>query len=279
MSKTRPWFGAAVFGAVLLAGLLAGCFSREWYEERAVARAREFLLENSPELTTEQRAFVRYNLPVLLVEGIFGGYGSALSDASQICPTWVIPGCEEAYLVFGVSDIRMQSWYPNRLIRKKFPTTDKSFFEAVAAARKYVQNGMYYDISAHEFNCTRFQMPQVRRTDFEFSLNPDGKADEEAIEKRKKLTQFSLVWTPREENNSVVVYGLAADPDLTGFAVFGGGVMSPEYLKKHTLEVLPQRGVSAGGSAGEAAAKPASEAILESVAEPKAERSAGAGKQ
>lgn len=244
MNKARPRLLAAVFGAVLLAAVLAGCRSREWYEERAVARAREFLLENAPELTTEQRAFVRYNLPVLLVEGIFGGFGPSVSDASQICPTWIIPGRKEAYMVFGVSDIRMESWYPNRLIRKEFKNEDKFFAAAVAAGRNFVQNGLYYDISAHEFNCTRFQMPQVRRTDFAVSLNPDGTADEAALKLRKKLTQFSLVWTPVDQTNSVVVIGLAK-PDLSGFAVYGGGVMSPEYLKKHTLEVLPQRGVVA----------------------------------
>ena len=246
MRKARPLTWILAVGAVLLSAMLTGCRTPAWYEERAVARAREFLLENAPELSVEQQAFVRYNLPVLLVGNIFGGYGPAVSEACQICPTWVIPGCEEAYLVFGVSDIRMESWYPNRLIRKKFSAKDKTFFAAVAAARKYVQNGLYYDISAHEFNCVRFDMPRVYRTDFEFSLDPDGKAGAEAVEKRKKLTQFALVWTPREATDSVVVYGLAADPDLTGFAVYGGGVMSPEYLKKHTLEILPPRGVAVG---------------------------------
>ena len=71
MKKMRPFSGAAVLSALLAAVLLAGCRTEAQYEERAVARAREFLLENSPELSVEQRAFVRYNLPVLLVEGIF----------------------------------------------------------------------------------------------------------------------------------------------------------------------------------------------------------------
>ena len=62
--------------------------------------------------------------------------------------------------------------------------------------------------------------------------------DEEEIAARKKLTQFSLIWAPSRQENKVVISGLAK-PDLTGFKVYGGGVMSPEYLQKHTLDVTP----------------------------------------
>ena len=253
MRKTHPLFSAAVFGAVLLAAMLAGCRSQAWYEERAVNRAREFLLENAPELSVEQRAFVRYNQPVLLVASIFGGTGPAISDASHICVTWVIPGESEAYLVFGVSDIRMESWYPNRLIRKTFENKTKKFFAAVGTARKYVQNGLFYDLSSHEFNCVRFEMPRLYRTDFELALDPDGTADEKALALRRQLTQFSLVWAPRDQEPLVVVNGLAK-PDLSGFSVYGGGLTSPETLKKHTLEILPPMGVS--GAAAEGAKRP-----------------------
>lgn len=232
----RPFSGAAVLSALLAAVLLAGCCTEAQYEERAVARAREFLLENSPELSVEQRAFVRYNLPVLLVEGIFGGSGVAVSDMSQICITWVIPGEKDAYLVFGASDGRLQSWYPNRLIRKTFLKEENSIITAVNTARKYVMNGQYYQISRHEYNCVRFENPQVIRSHFELPLDPEGTATAEELEARKKLTQFSLVWAPSNQANKVVISGLA-QTDLSGFTVYGGGLMSPEYLQKHTLNV------------------------------------------
>ena len=262
--RKRLFSASRIFAAVLvsavLASALAGCRSREWYEERAVARAREFLLENAPELSTEQRAFVRYNLPVLLVAGIFGGSGAAISDAGQICPTWVIPGRDDAYMVFGVSDIRMESWYPNRLIRKRFKLEDKILASAVTAARKYVQNGLYYDISAHELNSVRFEQPKLYRTNFVFSLNPDGTADEKTVELRRQLTQFSLVWTPSGQQNSVVVNGLAK-PDLSGFTVYSGGVMSPEYLKKHILPVeRPRESLRKSSGGGKSGALPAAAA-------------------
>lgn len=230
----HPFTGVAFLTALLAAVLLTGCCTEAQYEERAVARARDFLLENSPELTVEQQAFVRYNLPVLLVEGVFGGSGVAVSDVSQICITWVIPGQKDAYLVFGASDGRLQSWYPNRLIRKVFPKYEKSVVRAVGIARNYAMNGQYYQLSRHEYNCVRFENPQVIRSNFELPLDPEGTAAEEEIAAKKKLTQFSLVWAPARQENKVVISGLAR-PDLTGFTVLGGGVMSPEYLQKHTL--------------------------------------------
>ena len=242
--KKSPFAAIALLTAFLLAALLAGCRTEAQYEERAVARARDFLLKNSPELSVEQRAFVRYNLPVLLIEGIFGGSGVAVSDMSQVCITWVIPGQKDAYLVFGASDGRLQSWAPNRLIRKTFPPYESSVIGAVGIARKYAMNGQYYQLSRHEYNCVRFENPQVIRSNFELPLDPDGDADEKTIEARKKLTQFSLVWSPSNQVNKVVISGLAK-PDLTGFTVYGGGVMSPEFLQKHTLNVEPD-GMSAG---------------------------------
>lgn len=245
MKKIRLFSGVAFFAALGAVLFLTGCRTEAQYEERAVARAREFLLENSPELSVEQRAFVRYNLPVLLVAGVFGGDGVAVSDVSQVCITWLIPGEKDAYLVFGASDGRLQSWYPNRLIRKTFSAPDRSMASAIGAARKYVLNGLYYQLSVHEYNCVRFSNPRVLRTAFELPLDPEGNASAEEIEARKKLTQFSLVWEPADQENKVVISGLAS-PELAGFKVYGGGVMRPEYLKAHTVAETVDKTVAAG---------------------------------
>ena len=236
--KKHPFTGVALLTALLAAVLLTGCRTEAQCEERAVARARDFLLENSPELSVEQQAFVRYNLPVLLVEGVFGGSGVAVSDVSQVCITWVIPGQKDAYLVFGASDGRLQSWYPNRLIRKVFPKYEKTVAGAIGIARTYAMNGQYYQLSRHAYNCVRFENPQVIRSSFELPLDPEGTATEEEIAKLKELTQFSLVWAPSRQTDKVVISGLAQS-DLSGFKVYSGGVMSPEYLQKHTLKVDP----------------------------------------
>lgn len=239
--KKHPFSGvASFFAALLAAALLAGCCTEAQYEERAVARAREFLLEHSPELSVEQQAFVRYNLPVLLIAGVFGGNGVAVSDVSQVCITWQIPGEEDAYLVFGASDGRLQSWYPNRLIRKTFSKVEKGQVAAITAARKYALDGLYYQLSRHEYNCVRFETPQIIRSRFILPLDPEGNASAEEIEARKKLIQFSVVWSPAGQENKVVISGLGK-ADAAGFTVYGGGVMTPEYLLKHTVAVSDKK--------------------------------------
>ena len=57
--------GSAVclFAAVVL---LCGCRSDRYYQACAADKAREYLLENAPELTPAQIAFVKYNDPILL---------------------------------------------------------------------------------------------------------------------------------------------------------------------------------------------------------------------
>ncbi len=225
--------------SLLLAGLLSVCFcgcSRVWFENRAVQRARTYLLENSPELTAEQRAFVRYNVPVLLEEQIFGPKGSGASDLSQICVTWVIPGCADAYLVFGASDTRMMSWYPNRLIRKRFSNPEKALFTASALARTYALNSLYFELTAHEYNCVRFELPELFRTSFDLPLDPEGNLKPDEVEERRRMLQFSLVWSPRDQTEKIVISGVG-NPDLSGLTILGGGRMSPEYLKLHTLQV------------------------------------------
>lgn len=49
------------------ARLTAGCRSDAYYQDRAVQRARAYLLEHATELSAEQLYFVKFNRPVLLV--------------------------------------------------------------------------------------------------------------------------------------------------------------------------------------------------------------------
>ena len=82
----------AAFPGVLLAGLAglvvlcAGCRSEAYYQDRAVQRAREYLLDNAPELTTEQLYFVKYNRPLLLTGEILPAAGPGTAVSGNMCP-------------------------------------------------------------------------------------------------------------------------------------------------------------------------------------------------
>ncbi len=204
---------------VVCCALLTGCRSTAYYQDKAVERARKFLLEEaSEEFTALQMAHVRYSKPVLLVESIFGG-GVATNDLSQICVTWLIPGKENVYMVYGVSELRMSTWYPERLIRKTFPKADMNRLNAVSAARNYALGSLYFDMTKHQYNQVRFAMPEIKKSSFE------------APENKEKLTQFTFVWDCGDKDKRVAVCG-TANEDLSNFKVLFGGVMTTDELNK-----------------------------------------------
>ena len=68
--------------AAALLGLTAGCRSDAYYQDRAVQRARAYLLEHATELSAEQLYFVKFNRPVLLVGPVLPG-GSQPGEGSR----------------------------------------------------------------------------------------------------------------------------------------------------------------------------------------------------
>ena len=234
----RRLSAAAIAAAVVLA--VAGCNSTAYYQDQAVQRAREFLLENAPELTPLQVAHVRYNKPTLLAENVLGGSRggwAAISERSQICITWLIPGCRDAYLVYGVSSQRMYDWFPERLIRKTFTPMETVRLSAIGAARNYALENLYFDLSKHEYNQVRFSDPRILRTDFNLNLNPDGKLTEAQLTRLKTQTQFSMIWGEDAEAPTVIC-GIAAE-NLAGFQVYFGGKIEADVLHRHTVSTDP----------------------------------------
>lgn len=226
---------------VMLGALLTGCRSTAYYQNQAVERAREYLLAHSPELTPVQVAFVRYNKPTFLVENIFASE-SVSSDLSQICITWLIPGQENVYLVYGVSEMRMASWSPNRLIRKVFPPVDKARMGAIGTARNYAMNNLYFELTPHQYNLVRFADPEIMRTAFVIDTpNPSNRP------------QYSMVWECGDPDRRVVVCGLANE-NLGGFAVSFGGILTTKEIADNLppeVEELPAAEESGESSSDE----------------------------
>ena len=225
--------------ALLAAGIFCGCQSDRYYQQRAVQRAREFLLKEARELTPAEAARVRFEDPVLLtVEMLTFGQSSLDTGRQPIYITWRMPERNLEYLVFGVSTVRMNDWYPNRLIRKTFKHPESLVPVAAQAARKYAVDNLQAQLSAEELNRVRFQHPWVLLTDFELNLDPHGDLDLEALEvailNMEESTQYSLVWKGKDENTPQVVFCGLSQPSLAGWKINFAGVLSADEVRAHT---------------------------------------------
>ena len=227
--------------------LLSGCRSGRYYQAEAAQTAREFLLANAPELTVRQVYFVKYNDPVLLTAPVLGEVRGGSpeeettnSEQQQICVTWNIPGSRYLYMVFGVSDSRMYSWRPIRLIRKDFYQKKMPEDAAIALCREYAVNSLYHSLSARDLNTIRFTFPTIIRSDFELNFNVDGKLSPEEIAEAKaaaeKKFQYTLVW-PNGDGSSTVFCGLGS-LDMAGWKINFAGIAPADDLKAHTLGVV-----------------------------------------
>ena len=238
----------AAVGAVLC----VGCRSDAYYQNRAVERAREYLLDEAKELSAEEKYFVTFNDPVFLTAPIIGttGFSTARSiDAPvlndqllQICISWKLPTRDEWYLVYGASNARMDFWYPDRLIRKKFARAEISALEkATALSRTYARDNLFDLMSATEQNFIRFHFPAVLETNFEPNFTPTGTEKPEDVEKAKKRaadsTQYSLVWEMPGEAEAAVFCGFGK-AEMAGWKINFAGRVSSDELRKHTVRVI-----------------------------------------
>ncbi|MDD4817478.1 MAG: hypothetical protein PHI85_05875 [Victivallaceae bacterium] len=212
-----------VMGAALFSG---GCRSELYYRDKAVGEAREYVLENAPELNAEQRDHVRFTQPVLLYDPKVGGKSGTFLTRTpgQICVTWLVPGSKAAYMVVGFSDSRMMDWSPNRLIRRTFPQDDQSRLGAIDKARQYIFKGIYINLSADSGNVVRFENPEIYHSNFTPETSFTGEDREAFIKSLAQKPQYALVWkSPDEPELSFVVFGYS-DPDLNGWTANSGGI-------------------------------------------------------
>ena len=240
------------FGAAVCAALSGGCRSDAYYQNRAVERAREYLLDEAKELTAEEKYFVTFNDPVFLTSPIIGDVGLSKTrslDSStlnaqmlQICISWKLPKRDEWHMVYGASNGRMDFWYPDRLIRKKFAQAKVSDLErATMQSRTYARNNLFDLMSAAEQNFIRFHFPAVYETNFEPNFNPTGKDIPEKIEKARrsvaKLTQYSLVWI-RPDQEEIAVFCGFGGAEMANWKINFAGKTSADELRRHTVRVI-----------------------------------------
>lgn len=246
MLRRRLTLLLPVLLAVMAAFLTGGCRSNEYFQARAAEAARKYLLAHAPELTPEQIYFVKYNDPVLLTAQVLGRAGQkgeeehTSSSLHQFCVTWNIPGASNLYMVFGVSDIRMVSWSPIRLIRKDFSQKVMPEDAAVALCRRFAVDSLYHSLTPEQLNDIRFEFPVIAWTDFALNFNTTGRKTADEIKAAQlaaeKLCQYSLIW--KNKDGSATVFCGLSQPDLKGWQLNFAGHVTREDLNKHTRQVV-----------------------------------------
>lgn len=226
----------------LTALFAGGCRSNAYYQDRAIERARDFVSENAKELSPNEIAYIRFNKPTFLMDDILpeptsGLAGAISSGFSQICITWDIPGRDELYMVYGVSNSSMSEWRPKRLIRKTFVQPDSRRLAAIAAARSYALSNMYNFLDESQYNHLRFTEPELIRSDFVLPLNPDGLLLPEEVAILQAKEQYSLIWQMPEKDGKVIVFSGQSNSQLTGWSVISGGIYSRAEVAARTLPV------------------------------------------
>ena len=229
----------AGLAAVVIAALcFCGCASRGYYQDRAVEKARAFLLKNCPDMPFYDQEYVKFNRPVLLTAPITRNYATG---QSQICVTWLVPDNPESYMVFGVSDSRMLSWSPVRVIRKNFDRPQRPYLLAAETVREYLLQNQFSLLSPESLNHVRYTLPGLWHCGFPLDFNPEIPWTQEELEKVAERPRYVLGWKIVENGREYFVFGggLAADETMTGFQLYFSGMLTAEEFQKNLTDPTP----------------------------------------
>ena len=234
--KLRLFFTTLTSLALIM--VFAACSTTEYYKDRAVQRARVFLLQEDRTLTLAQQEYVKFNKPVIMAAPIFTKLNSASATSgtlSHVCIGWIVPGRKDAYVVFGASDNRLRDWTPNRVIIKRYDQPARIYHKAKRAAVSYGVNNFLY-LSSRQINRIRFEVPETIITDYKFSkATLEAKRISESH--LKSLVQITFVWPSGSYDKRLFVCGLGAK-DLVGWRPVLGGETSVDELRKHFIGSL-----------------------------------------
>ena len=114
-----------IFALIVLL-FLCGCASDEYYRDEAAASAREFLLNDLKHISPENKAYVNYTYPEILQAPILPD-----SEFSQLCFAWHLPSPKITLLVYGSSKNNFRTWFPIRVVFKKYSKEESLTMEKV----------------------------------------------------------------------------------------------------------------------------------------------------
>ena len=106
----------------------SGCRTPD-YQAKAVKKASAYALENLPELSEKGKHAIKFTQPKVYQTRVIAREGvqfSSKKDIVQTCMMWQHPDDEGmSIVVTGVSEKRLDDWYPNRVIIKKYEKVEQ----------------------------------------------------------------------------------------------------------------------------------------------------------
>lgn len=216
----------------MLALLLAGCRTPEYYQDQAVQKAREYLLKKSPQLSFEDSSYIRFNKPSIVHTNILGGTDSLeasriTSDVNQIQIVWNIPGNDNFFAVWGVCSSTMRDFTPERIFVRKFNPQDTMRLNAVKRARAYIIGNLFSQLSVEDYNYLRFRDPEIFYSKFEL---------EKDIMPSKGDVQTAMVWTLKSKPEAQLVVIGNCRKNLANFKPVSGSELAAADVKANLLE-------------------------------------------
>ena len=237
-----------LLGAALLAMVMCGCRSDGYYQEQAVASARDFLLEETPDMPLMEQEYIKFNRPFMLVSHINGRNYS--TGQMQICICWMTPDNPDVYMVYGTSGLRMIDWNPIRIVRKNFKQPQNTFLTLAGKASYEFLQMQFGTLSVASSNHIRFTLPGVWKCKFAINSNPECKLSAAELSAAEKLPRYALAWKITEKGRSfyAVYGGTAKDDSLKDFKYYFSGIYSEENFFAGTADVKPLIEPSSGSA-------------------------------
>lgn len=228
--------------------VFSACSTVDESRDRAVQRARKFLLQEEKNLTLAQQEYIKFNKPVIMAAPIFPKFStdSATSGTlSHVCIAWVLPGDKNAYVVFGAGDNRLRDWTPNRVIIKRYDPPARKYHAAKDSAIFFAMNNLLY-LSDKARNIIRFEVPETIITDYKFDREK-LKSINLSEEKLKSLVQITFVWRSTRPEHKLFVCGVGAK-NLNGWRpIFGGETTVTELRQKFLAPISFGQNIAADG--------------------------------
>ena len=220
------------FLIVVAAAFVSGCRTPEYYQDRAVQKARAYLLKNSPQLSFEDSSYIRFNKPSIVHSNIIGGTDSLessriTSDMNQIQIIWNIPGNDNFFAVWGVSSSAMRDFTPERIFVRKFKPQDTNRINAVKRARTYIIGNLFNTLSVEDYNDLRFREPEIYYSKFELEkelMPADGNV------------QITVVWTLKSKPDMQLAVIGNGRKNLADFKAVSGSELPGADVKANLLE-------------------------------------------